>query len=105
MWSAAATHSPIDMVTWANDAIDFDSPSYVEWQSQIDSMPTIAIDVAPDNETSSVSAAGRRIDGMPMVEMLENRAGMGWVVEYVKAVYRKQKFRGVVIDGQSPRPR
>lgn len=102
MWSAAATHSPIDMVTWANDAIDFDSLSYVEWHSQIDSMPTLAIDVAPDNETSSVSAAGRRIDGMPMVEMLENRAGMGWVVEYVKAVYRKQKFRGVVIDGQSP---
>ncbi|MFI8660118.1 hypothetical protein ACIGKR_09015 [Rhodococcus qingshengii] len=101
MWSAAATHSPIDLVAWANDAVNFDNPLYEEWHAQIDSMPALGIDVAPDNATASVSAAGRRIDGMPMVEMLENRTGIGWVVEYVKAVYRKGKFRGVVIDGAS----
>ncbi|MFF2115271.1 hypothetical protein, partial [Rhodococcus koreensis] len=102
MWSAAATHSPIDLVTWANDAVDFNNPDTQDWESQIHTVPVLAVDVAPDNETASISAAGRRVDDMPIVEMVENRAGMGWVVDYLKAMHRKGKFRGVVIDGQSP---
>lgn len=100
MWSAASTNSPIDMKTWAANAVDFVSAEKWEWQ--IDSRPAIAVDVAPDNAKASISAAGKRADGRPMVEWIETRNGIGWVVEYLKAMWRKERFLGVVIDEGSP---
>src|SRR5690606_26313329 len=99
MWSAAATNSPIDLKTWAANAADFSGP---EWMWQIVSKPAIGVDVAPDNAKASISVAGRRQDGRPIVEWVETRVGIGWVVDYIKAMHRKERFRGVVIDEGSP---
>lgn len=100
MWSAAATNSPIDMKTWAANAVNFSGAQ--EWEWQIATKPAIAVDVAPDNAKASISAAGRRRDDRPIVEWVETRVGIGWVVDYIKAMWRKEKFRGVVIDEGSP---
>jgi hypothetical protein len=48
-------------------------------RSQIASDLRLGFDVTPDRAWSSIAAAGLRADGLPHVEVLEHRAGTGWV--------------------------
>jgi phage terminase large subunit-like protein len=42
--------------------------------------PTFAVDVSPQGESASIAAAGRNADGVPHVEIVENRPDTGWLV-------------------------
>src|SRR5690606_4316002 len=86
MWSAESSAGPVDPQSWA---------AVADPESQIVGRPVAAIDVAPDNRTGSVCVAGRRADGRLHGELVENRAGCGWIVDYMKAMHRKHPLKVV----------
>jgi hypothetical protein len=57
--------------------------------STIASHHQFAIDVSPDRKWSSIGAAGRRSDGRLHVEVVERRAGTGWLLDVAGAVWRE----------------
>ena len=77
------------------------------WNRQRDaaSMPidrlSLAIDVAPDRSTASVSLAGQRADGRWHVELDDSRKGVDWVIPVVKAYAEKNRLHAVVVDEMS----
>lgn len=90
IWNAGASNAPIDPQSWA---------AVADTDSQIVGPVSVAIDVAPDNRTGSVAVAGRRADGRVHVELVDNRAGAGWIVDFVKAMQRKNALRVVRVQG------
>ena len=90
IWNAGNSNAPIDPQSWA---------AVADTDSQIAGRPVAAIDVAPDNRTGSVSVAGRRADGLVHGELVENRAGCGWIVDYMKAMHRKHPLKVVRVQG------
>jgi len=67
-------------------------------RSQIADRPTVALDVTPSRAMSSIAAAGRRDDGRPHVEIIGNRPGTSWVLDWFAAEDRVARYRSVVID-------
>lgn len=90
MWSDGVSAAPIDPHSWA---------AVADTSSQIEGRLSVAIDVAPDNRTGSVAVAGRRADGLVHVELVENRAGAGWIVDFMKAMHRKNPLRVIRVQG------
>ena len=78
--------------------------SEADWQScadkssRIDDAPTIALDVTPSRSMASIAAAGRRADGVAHVEVIGNRPGTSWVVDWFAADDRAARYKSVVID-------
>lgn len=76
----------------------------VSWGAVADpaSMPierlTLAIDVAPDRSTASVSLAGKRADGLWHAELYEHRSGADWAPAWVAERATKNVLHGVVVD-------
>lgn len=62
---------------------------------------TLAVDVAPNRSTASVSLAGRRADGLWHVELDEEKAGTDWVGPWIKARAEKNRLHAVVVDEMS----
>jgi len=52
---------------------------------------SLAVDVGPEGRWASVAVAGRRVDGMGHVEVVERREGSGWVVDFVQQVSASQR--------------
>jgi len=75
-----------------------------DWQacadprSAIDSEPVLAIDVTPSRSMASICAAGVRADGLPHVEVVGNRPGTSWILEWFAEAGRVEKYRRVIID-------
>lgn len=42
-----------------------------------------AVDVSPEQASASVCVAWRRVDGVPQVQLVENRPGVGWLADRV----------------------
>lgn len=66
--------------------------------SQIVNTPTIAIDVTPSRSMTSICAAGMRRDGLAHVEVVANRPGTSWVMDWFKENNRVSRYKEVVID-------
>lgn len=66
--------------------------------SRIDDTPTIALDVTPSRSMASICAAGRRADGAPHIEVIGNRPGTSWVLDWFAAEDRARRYGSVVID-------
>lgn len=62
---------------------------------------TLAVDVAPNRSTASVSLAGLRPDGLWHVELDEEKAGTDWVGPWIKARAEKNRLHSVVVDEMS----
>lgn len=83
----------------SNRVIDAES-----WDAIADpaSMPidrlTLAIDVAPDRSSASVSLSGLRADGLWHVELDEHRRGADWSVGWVRQRAEKNQLHAVVVD-------
>jgi phage terminase large subunit-like protein len=78
---------------WA-DALD-------EHSAAVDPV-AFAVDVTPDRQWCSIAIAGRRADGLLHVELVDHRAGTGWVVERVKTLVGRWRPCAVVIDAAGP---
>jgi hypothetical protein len=61
-----------------------------------------AFDVAPDRSSASISAAGKRPDGLAHVEVVENRRGTGWLVDRLVEVTGSHSPLAVLCDGIGP---
>lgn len=61
-----------------------------------------AVDVAPDRSSAVVAAAGVRGDGLVHVEVVDRRAGTGWVGERVAELVARHDSAGVLVDSVSP---
>lgn len=66
--------------------------------STIANTPTIALDVTPSRSMASLCAAGLRDDGVAHVEVIGNRPGTSWVLDWFATDDRVRKYRSVVID-------
>lgn len=55
---------------------------------QVQGAPTFAVDVTPDRSKASIAVAGRRSDGLPYAELIENREGTAWVKARVTELKR-----------------
>jgi hypothetical protein len=81
--------------------------SEAEWEACLDprSEPAgrvaLALDVTPDRQWASIAAAGRRADGLTHIELVEHRAGTGWIVERLTGLIQKWSPYCVVVDGGS----
>ncbi|MFI0718913.1 terminase [Streptomyces sp. NPDC021224] len=64
----------------------------------------LAVDITPDRAVSSIAVAGRRTDGLVHAEVIEHRAGTGWVVERLVELFRTIQPTPValVIDPAGP---
>ena len=66
--------------------------------STIANTPTIALDVTPSRSMASLCAAGMRDDGVAHVEVIGNRPGTSWVLDWFATDDRVRKYRSIVID-------
>lgn len=66
--------------------------------SAIADTPTIALDVTPSRSMASLCAAGVRDDGVAHIEVIGNRPGTSWVLDWFAAEDRVRKYRSIVID-------
>lgn len=64
--------------------------------------PVFALDVTPDRSRCSIAAAGVRSDGLPHVEVMENRAGTGWVPTRLAELVEKWRPAKVLADPAGP---
>jgi hypothetical protein len=70
--------------------------------SQIEGPLWFAFDVTPSRSRGSVAVAGRRADGLWHVELVDRRAGAGWIVDRVAELKAKHHPAGVVCDQAGP---
>ena len=59
----------------------------------------LAVDVTPDRRRSCIAAAGRMSDDRILVEVLDDREGVGWVVDETAALVAEHEPAAVVVDG------
>lgn len=62
----------------------------------------LAVDVAPDRSVSSVSMAGTRADGLPMVKLVRHGAGTAWVAEHIGGMVAAKGVAAVALDSVGP---
>jgi hypothetical protein len=70
----------------------------VDERSRIDGPVHLALDVTPSRAMSSLCAAGLRADGKIHVEVVGNRAGTSWVLDWFGQGDRVAKYGSVTID-------
>lgn len=61
----------------------------------------LAVEVALDRSQTTIGTAWRRAQGVPHVEIVEERPGTGWVVDRLTELAFKYQSPVVVLDGQS----
>lgn len=85
--------SPISVEDW--DALADDASRLVDPVG-------LAFDVTPDRSSASIAAAGARIDGKGHVEVVDQRAGTGWVVARLTELMAAHDVKALVCDGVGP---
>jgi hypothetical protein len=84
-------HNPIDYADWME----------LEDEHGIIQTPgAIAYDVSPERK-ASVSIAGKRLDDLGQVEVIESKNGTAWVAPLVARIAKEQRIP-VVCDGRGP---
>lgn len=67
-------------------------------RSRIDGPVSLALDVTPSRAMSSLCAAGLRADGNVHVEVIGNRPGTSWVLDWFAQNDRVNQYQTVTID-------
>lgn len=92
-WHAPATSSVIPPEVWAA-AVDADGVV-------LDPV-AFAVDTSPDRSSTSIAMAGLRADGLEQVEVVDQRAGTGWVAERLLELVERWPTIGVAVDPAGP---
>ena len=64
--------------------------------------PCFAFDVTPDRSMGTIVAAGKRADKRVHVEVIDRRAGTGWIAARLAELVKTHRPVGVVCDATSP---
>lgn len=70
----------------------------VDEGSQIEGRVCVALDVTPSRSMSSLSVAGLRSDGKVHVEVVGNRPGTSWVLDWFAQDDRVAQYKSVTVD-------
>lgn len=71
--------------------------------SEIVGTMCFSVDVTPDRSFASIGVAGRRVDDLEHVEVVDRRPGTGWVVDrVVELLERHDAAEEVVLDAAGP---
>lgn len=62
---------------------------------------TFAVDVARDRDWAAIVACGIGPDGLPVLELVDHRTGVGWVAERVEHLRRNHRGT-IVVEARSP---
>lgn len=89
----ADVDSLIDEQQWAELA---DPASTIDPASEL----VVGIDVSADRSYTTFAVAGWREDGLPHVEVITSRAGMGWVGEYAAELAEKWNISSFAVQGR-----
>jgi phage terminase large subunit-like protein len=92
-WVVALTDPVIPLEVWAK---------LVDRSSRAIDPVAMSVDVTPDRSRSAIAVAGRREDGLLHVEVVDHRAGTGWVAERLAELVNRHKPSGVFIDPAGP---
>ncbi|CAG6392765.1 terminase [Streptomyces cocklensis] len=96
---------------WWDDPIGSEVPiKPAEWTACLDEESrrtgsvALAVDITPDRSVSSIAISGRRADGLVHGEVIEHRAGTGWVVDRIVELFKTVQPTPValVIDPAGP---
>lgn len=94
VWDGAASHRVISADSWDVCA----ASNLVDDGGEV----AFALDVSPDRSTATIAAAGRTVDGVPYVDVLETRRGdADWGVAKFVELCNRHEVRAVVVDGMS----
>lgn len=74
----------------------------VDPESSAEDPVAFAVTVSVDRAWATITAAGKRTDGLLHVTIVDRREGTGWVVERLKDLWDKWNPCAVVIDKGSP---
>lgn len=88
-----------------SDGADQFLPMWGELQddeSVIEGPVAFVFDVTPERDFASIGTAGRRADGRWHVEVIENRAGTGWVVDELVRMRDEWSPCVIAYDGKGP---
>lgn len=69
--------------------------------SRIDGSKVFVFDISPDRR-GCIAVAGLREDGLPHVEVVEHRAGTGWMVDRLLELAKKHNPSAVACDAGGP---
>ena len=78
------------------------------WTGLADPFSTIAgplvfsVDATPERSAASIAVAGRREDELLHGELIEDRPGIGWVVDRIVELVERWSPRAVMLDPSSP---
>lgn len=92
---------------WPSLKTDGDVVSVKRWLDLRDPSSTatdpvvFAFDMTPERTAGAIGVAGRRLDGLGHVEIVEHRPGTDWIVDAVVALADAQAAE-VLVDGKSP---
>lgn len=70
--------------------------------SEADEGIVIAFDVSPDRHSASIGLSGRREDEKLHVEVVDHRAGVGWVAERLQDLGEDLGLEEIICDERSP---
>lgn len=62
----------------------------------------LAVDMPPNRSTVSIAACGARLDGVPHVELVDRRGGVGWVERRLSELLERQPVGSVVVEPAGP---
>lgn len=74
----------------------------VDGESEVGRPVVLAFDVSPDRAYASISACGRRSDGIPLVDVTNHSRGTYWVPERLRELCARYEVRTVIFDSYGP---
>ena len=92
-WTNATTEPVIPLAQW--NALE-------DGRSTLLDPVSLAVDITPDRQRTSIVAAGRREDGLAHIEVIEHRRGNEWMEDRVRELVARHEVRAVVVDQLSP---
>jgi hypothetical protein len=90
------------------DARDPEGVTLDQWLAleDVESKPAdpvwLAFDVTPDRSAATISAGGRRGDGLGHVEVVEKRPGAGWVPQRLVELRERHDVAAILCHARSP---
>lgn len=94
---------------WWDDPIGGETPippekwaACLDEESQIATTVALAVDIAPDRSRTAIAAAGRTAAGLSHAEVIDERAGTGWVVDRLVELAQTWQPCALVLDPAGP---
>jgi phage terminase large subunit-like protein len=93
---------------WPADPEDQEFIAFEQWrrladkQSMLVDPVCLAFDVTPSRDRATISAGGRRLDGLLHVETVDHRRGTGWVVDRFGELVQRHQVFSVSCDPAGP---